>query len=284
MYETSYRGIRYCFQEDCLVLNDKVIEYKEMSSIKHRGGEDPAFIFEYQGKQFAMPYPPEELQEILPYMKKASKMTPPLSSSEPIPVEEMSIPSENVTSIPVEAEIIPERTAFNIPPETASTPNKKSKKKGCLVGIGIIVLLLILLFACVGGGEEPDKSTASDTTNETQEETTEPTAETEPDPLENLSTEERNAYGQAVNYLNYTSFSRSGLIDQLKYEGYSEEACEKAVSLLEEQGEVDWTEQCKKKAQEYLDYTEFSRDGLIDQLEYEGFSDDQINSIIDEVA
>ena len=39
----------------------------------------------------------------------------------------------------------------------------------------------------------------------------------------------------------------------------------------------------QKKAQEYLDYTEFSRDGLIDQLEYEGFSDDQINSIIDEV-
>ncbi len=278
MYETSYKGRRYCFQEDCLVINEKVIDYTEMNSIKHRGGDEPAFVFEYHGKQFAMPYPPGELAEILPYMKKASKMTSALSTTDTIPVEEMSVPPKNGYYGPVDAKVM---------------PIKKSKKKGCLIGIGIFILLLILLFAFVGRGGDQNESTAPDTTAATQAETTEPTAkaeaETKPDTSksdvseEDLSTEERNAYGQALNYLDYTSFSRSGLIDQLKYEGYSEEACEKAVSLVEKQGKVDWTEQCKKKAQEYLDYTEFSRDGLIEQLKYEGFTDDQINSIIDEV-
>ena len=75
MYETNYRGIRYCFKEDCLILNDKVIDYRQISNIRHRGGQDPAFIFEYSGRQFAMPYPPEELGAILPYMKKASMIS-----------------------------------------------------------------------------------------------------------------------------------------------------------------------------------------------------------------
>ena len=35
---------------------------------------------------------------------------------------------------------------------------------------------------------------------------------------------------------------------------------------------VDWNDQAAKKAAEYLAYTSFSRQGLIDQLIYEGFS------------
>lgn len=80
----------------------------------------------------------------------------------------------------------------------------------------------------------------------------------------------------------YQGFSRSGLIEQLKYEQYSEDACEKAVSLLEENGEVDWEEECLESATNYLDTMSFSKQQLIDQLKYEGFSDDQINAVIDE--
>lgn len=35
---------------------------------------------------------------------------------------------------------------------------------------------------------------------------------------------------------------------------------------------VDWNEQAAKSAQNYLDYTAFSRSGLIDQLVFEGFT------------
>ena len=38
---------------------------------------------------------------------------------------------------------------------------------------------------------------------------------------------------------------------------------------------ADWNEQAAQTAQDYLDYTSFSRDGLIDQLQFEGFTYDQ---------
>jgi hypothetical protein len=79
---------------------------------------------------------------------------------------------------------------------------------------------------------------------------------------------QENARRAAENYLDVMAFSRSGLIDQLKYEGFSKADAEYAVDVLR----VDWKEQAAKKAQEYLDSMPFSRAGLIDQLEYEGFS------------
>ena len=38
---------------------------------------------------------------------------------------------------------------------------------------------------------------------------------------------------------------------------------------------VDWNQQAALKAEEYLNYTSFSRQGLIDQLIYEGFTPEQ---------
>ncbi len=83
-----------------------------------------------------------------------------------------------------------------------------------------------------------------------------------------MSVSQRNALESAGNYLEFTSFSRSGLISQLEYEGYSTSDATWAVDQLT----VDWNEQAAKKAQEYLDSTSFSRSGLIQQLQYEGFT------------
>ncbi|WP_373483058.1 Ltp family lipoprotein [Acetobacterium sp.] len=38
---------------------------------------------------------------------------------------------------------------------------------------------------------------------------------------------------------------------------------------------TNWNEQAAKKTKSYLDFTSFSRDGLIDHLLYEGFTSDQ---------
>jgi hypothetical protein len=35
---------------------------------------------------------------------------------------------------------------------------------------------------------------------------------------------------------------------------------------------ADWNEQAAKAAEDYLSFTSFSRSGLIDQLEYDGFT------------
>lgn len=86
------------------------------------------------------------------------------------------------------------------------------------------------------------------------------------------SLERTNAVAKAKSYLNFTSFSREGLIQQLEYEGFSTEAATYAVDNID----VDWNEQCAKKAKSYLDFMAFSRDGLYQQLQYEGFTEEQI--------
>lgn len=82
---------------------------------------------------------------------------------------------------------------------------------------------------------------------------------------------ERNAAKKALSYLRYSSFSRSGLIDQLEYEGFTHQ---EAVYGVDQSG-ANWNEQAALKAESYLKYSSFSRNGLIDQLEYEGFTPQQ---------
>jgi len=85
------------------------------------------------------------------------------------------------------------------------------------------------------------------------------------------SVSRQNAVESASSYLNTSAFSRSGLIDQLEYEGFSNGDATYAVDSLN----VDWNEQAAMSAQSYLDINAFSRSGLIEQLEYEGFTSSQ---------
>ena len=64
------------------------------------------------------------------------------------------------------------------------------------------------------------------------------------------------------------AFSRTGLIKQLEYEGFS---AKDATYGVDASGS-NWAKQAAIKAKEYLDTMAFSRSGLIDQLEYEGFT------------
>jgi hypothetical protein len=85
-------------------------------------------------------------------------------------------------------------------------------------------------------------------------------------PKETVS--QRNALKKAENYLDYSAFSRAGLVKQLEYEKYSTADATWAVDHVT----VDWNEQAAKKAASYLNYSSFSRAGLLDQLAYEGFT------------
>jgi hypothetical protein len=89
-----------------------------------------------------------------------------------------------------------------------------------------------------------------------------------------LTLPQQNAVGQAQSYVEYQAFSRSGLIGQLEYEGYSTEDATFAVDYIA----TDWSAQAAAKAKSYLEYQSFSREGLYDQLVYEGFSDAEANA------
>lgn len=92
-----------------------------------------------------------------------------------------------------------------------------------------------------------------------------------------LTAGQSNAIGKAKDYLSVSSFSRSGLIDQLEYEGFSTSDATYAVDSLN----VDWNAQAVKKAKEYLSTSSFSHSGLVDQLEYEGFTPSQAEYGVD---
>ena len=69
----------------------------------------------------------------------------------------------------------------------------------------------------------------------------------------------------------YSSFSRTGLIGQLQYEGFS---LDDATYGTDAQN-ADWNEQAGKSGESYLEISAFSRSGLIDQLEFEGYTSEQ---------
>jgi hypothetical protein len=76
------------------------------------------------------------------------------------------------------------------------------------------------------------------------------------------------------------AFSRSGLIEQLEYEGFTTPEATLGVDYLN----VDWNEQAWKSAESYLDLMAFSRSGLIDQLAYEGFTAEQATYGVDKTG
>ncbi|ELK47383.1 Ltp family lipoprotein [Halobacillus sp. ACCC02827] len=123
--------------------------------------------------------------------------------------------------------------------------------------------------------EEPLTSETEPTEEAAQEE-----APVEEAAAEDASVSQENADGKAVEYINILAFSKSGLIEQLEFEGFSNEEATLAVESLD----VDWNEQAGKKAQEYLDVMSFSRSELVDQLEFDGFTPEQAEYGVDQTG
>lgn len=76
------------------------------------------------------------------------------------------------------------------------------------------------------------------------------------------------ALNKAKSYLSSSPCSPVGLVEQLQYDGYSEEAAKYAVANCG----ANWQIQAMKITNIYLDNYVFSRAAIIEQLEYEGFT------------
>ena len=141
----------------------------------------------------------------------------------------------------------------------------------------IVVVLAIGIIGSIGENdskpaiEPPNTSTVETEASETAELPNSTPAEPTPTPAPEMTMGQKNALQQALNYLDLMSFSYTGLVKQLEFEGYSNE---EAVFAVDHCG-ADWFEQAALKAQEYIDYMSFSRQGLIDQLLFEGFTQEQ---------
>lgn len=82
---------------------------------------------------------------------------------------------------------------------------------------------------------------------------------------------QQNALKKAKTYLEFSGFSRSGLIKQLEFEKFPSKDATYAVDHCG----ANWNEQAIKKAKSYLEFSSFSAQGLIDQLKFEGFTQEQ---------
>ncbi len=89
-----------------------------------------------------------------------------------------------------------------------------------------------------------------------------------------LTMSQENALQTAQSYLSMMGFSRTGLMGQLEFEGYSTEDATFAV----DSAGADWSAEAAEKAKSYLDMMAFSRQGLYDQLAFEGFSPEEIEA------
>ena len=174
---------------------------------------------------------------------------------------------------------------------TSPVPPKKKSNKAAYILIGVVTFLAL----CCGGvavvstanSDEPQsrpertqEAPATPSDNNAEEPVAaEPTPEPEETTPE-LTVAQQQAVTMAGDYLDYSGFSRTGLIEQLEFEGFSNSDAEFAVDYVD----PDWMEQAVRVAQNYLDYTSFSRQGLIDQLEYEGFTTEQAEHGADEVG
>lgn len=86
-----------------------------------------------------------------------------------------------------------------------------------------------------------------------------------------LSMGQQQAVAKGQQYLGMMGFSRTGLVEQLEFEGFSAEDANFAADFIN----PDWNAEATEKAKSYLDMMAFSRQGLIDQLTYEGFTPEQ---------
>ena len=169
------------------------------------------------------------------------------------------------------------------------------KQTGAKVGVSAATALLVVIGAASSGAtpetvEKPTTTVATTNVSMTTIATTTvppttvppmtvppttappptPPPTTEP-PRPSTTPAQDNARRKAADYLDYSAFSRTGLIKQLEYEGFSTGDATYGVDALN----ADWNEQAAKKAKDYLDYSAFSRSGLVEQLKYEGFTPEQ---------
>jgi hypothetical protein len=146
----------------------------------------------------------------------------------------------------------------------------KSKERWKLISPIIMIFVIGYFISLQEEIKKPD--TIPVEVVETQEEGKENTTNIQPKQEESKeTTSQRNAIRTAENYLKIKGFSRTGLIDQLKFEDFSEEDAVYAVDNIS----IDYNDQAKKSAESYMDIKGFSKGGLIEQLKFEGFTQAQ---------
>ncbi len=172
---------------------------------------------------------------------------------------------------------------------------KKCPNCGATQGMPVwaVILIVFLSFIVIVGvfsgdeelnSEQNDRYNHSESNGNSSDNSNKKEEKSESvDPTANWTIEQKNCYEHALRYLDTNSFSKKGLIEQLEFEKYPKNIAEFAVSKVEENNLVNWDEQAELKAKTYLEYSSFSKQSLIEQLEFEGFTTMQAQKAVEKV-
>jgi hypothetical protein len=133
------------------------------------------------------------------------------------------------------------------------------------------VALFVIIIIAASGGSSGDTPSATPAPASAPAAAANPPAPPPPPPppaakAPSETVSQENARKSAESYLDFSAFSRQGLIQQLSSsagDGFSRADAIYAVDHID----VDWNEQAAKAANQYLEQQSFSRAGLIQQLE-----------------
>lgn len=126
-----------------------------MSKIAHRGGEQPAFVFDYNGKRLALPYDPKDKETVMKIFQRIAALEQQRNKQAAVAAQPEPPKEEPVTPMQGDADF----SAFSAP-KPAPTPDLDydGKKKGYLstgrLVIGIISMILFIFIAfqsCAAG-------------------------------------------------------------------------------------------------------------------------------------
>ena len=188
MLTTEFNGKQYVFEDDRLTVNGIPLLYSEMSNIAHLGGAQPAFVFDYRGRRFKLPYAPAELRSILPYFLRAREIgTAPAPDPDPYVQEEVPAPDpdpyvQEEVPAPVPDPYVQEEVPVPDPDpyvqeevpapalfDQEEPPKKKLPVGKIIIGALILAALVVLAIFIFGGKSEngaPDDMSDADFTME----------------------------------------------------------------------------------------------------------------------
>ena len=146
------------------------------------------------------------------------------------------------------------------------------------LAVSVVVLALAACEVPEDGGTAADRSEVNTKKADKNDKAAGKTKAKPEAPKESVS--QANARESAETYLDLTAYSRSGLIKQLEFEGYSNKDATYGVDAQK----ADWNKQAAASAQTYLDLTSYSREGLIDQLKFEGYTPAQAEYGVNKVG
>lgn len=139
-------------------------------------------------------------------------------------------------------------------------------KKIIIAALAIVGLLLTTACEVPEEDNKPGAQRATTKAKDAKSKAAKPKNE---GPKETVS--QANARASAEGYVEMSGFSRKGLINQLKYEDFSQKDAIYGADSVN----ANWNKEAVESAKTYLEMSSFSRQGLIDQLKYEGFTPQQ---------